>query len=236
MAAEKGFISEQTPGSVEEKALNPGTFPTEAWEFTEPGNADPTLTLKEAWTMEIAGDLNVVGGLDVDGDTTVDGTLTATDGHITNDLTVDGDAEITGTLTVGSEPVRTWHKVDDPTAGTFASKTSGWTADRFTSASGGFELDFSAVVPVGTKAVIVTIRHVSDNASIYTRPAGDDTYSANTPIASSEDFTRLFYAPSSGAAHIGEYILQLNNSRVAEIATASTSSDVYVSYPKMELR
>jgi hypothetical protein len=67
MGEEKGFIADLTPGSVDEKALNPGGFPTEAWEFTKAGDANPTLTLKSAWDLVVAGDQSVSGALAVIG-------------------------------------------------------------------------------------------------------------------------------------------------------------------------
>ena len=65
MANEKGFIAPLTPESVGEEAMQKGMFPTEAFEFTEPGNATPTLTLKEGWKLTVAGDLEVSGASNV---------------------------------------------------------------------------------------------------------------------------------------------------------------------------
>ena len=47
-------IRPSTPGPehVTGEALDKGEFPTEAWEFTEPSAATPTLTLKPGWTLD----------------------------------------------------------------------------------------------------------------------------------------------------------------------------------------
>jgi hypothetical protein len=42
---------EHKPGSVDQKSEAPGKFPFTAFEFTDPGAANPTITLNASWIM-----------------------------------------------------------------------------------------------------------------------------------------------------------------------------------------
>ena len=119
----------------------------------------------------------------------------------------------------------TWHKVADPTVGWLASKTSGWTADNFSS---GLEVDFSSVVPAGTKAVRVFLQFVNAGGRVYARKAGDSNIS-NTPDTSTEYSAQVLYGDNSG--HGAQVVLWLSSGYKVDIAVTSTSQDVYVAYP-----
>ena len=73
-----------------------------------------------------------------------------------------------------------WQKVDNPTTGWLAQKAIGWTADSF---SAGWTVDFSAAVPVGTRAVLAVVYLETAAGNVYTRP-GSDANISNTPNAS----------------------------------------------------
>ena len=120
----------------------------------------------------------------------------------------------------------TWHKVADPTVGWLASKTTGWTADSF---SGGLEVDFSAVVPVGTKAVRVAIRSDTTSGYWYWRKSGDSNIS-NTPNASSE-YSHGIAHPTAGAAKQEQYVIWLSSAYKADFAVTDTGTDLYIAYP-----
>ena len=121
----------------------------------------------------------------------------------------------------------TWHKVSDPTTGWFASMAAGWTADRFTSATGGMEVDFSSVVPAGTRAVRVYLQNDTAAGTVFARKEGDANVT-NTPSASNEHSHRVL----TGAATTGaQVVLWLSATYKAELAVTSTSQDVYVAYP-----
>ena len=143
----------------------------------------------------------------------------------------DGEVNLNDDVNYNSESLCQWYKVPNPTAGYAFQKTSGWTADRFTAASGGMELDFSAIVPAGTKMVRVDIHHTTPQSDLYSRPAGDDTFCSNTPIANTEYFARISNLASGDVDGGVRVDLWLNDSLVAEIAVENTGDDVYVSYP-----
>ena len=121
-----------------------------------------------------------------------------------------------------------WHKVEDPGTGWLASKTATWTADRFTTASGGMAVDFSSVVPGGTKAVLVSIDCATAMGFVYARQWGD-TEISNTPNASSEFSAFAFSAPA--VTYVARVPMFLSTDYKAEIAVTSVSQDIYVSYP-----
>ena len=118
-----------------------------------------------------------------------------------------------------------WHKVENPGTGYLASKTSGWTADRLSTATGGLAVDFSAVVPAGTRAVLVNVLSATTASSVYTRAKGD-TEISNTPHASSE-----FSAAVALATGRYRVPLLLSDAYEAEFAVANTGTDLYISYP-----
>jgi len=122
------------------------------------------------------------------------------------------------------EAMPVWHKIADPAIGWLASKTTGWTADSF---SGGLEVDFSAVVPVGTKAVRVFIRNSTDTGTIYYRKWGDPNIS-NTPEASGEESHGLARV---GAGYYFVAVLWLSSDYKVQIAVTNTAQDIYIAYP-----
>ena len=125
---------------------------------------------------------------------------------------------------VASEPSGgTWHKITDPPTGTFASKTAGWTADNF---SGGlFEVDFSSLVPSGTRAVRASMFMQTTSANAYYRKSGDTNIS-NTPNASSEWSHRI-----SNREGVFIAVLWLSADYKVQFAVADVSQDLYVLHP-----
>ena len=122
------------------------------------------------------------------------------------------------------EAMPVWHKIADPAIGWLASKTTGWTADSF---SGGLEVDFSAVVPVGTKAVRVAV-YCINASSVYSRASGDSNIS-NTPGASLEYSAWIAY---NSAGHLtGRRVIWLSADYKADFAVSDTGADLYISYP-----
>lgn len=117
----------------------------------------------------------------------------------------------------------TWHKVANPATGWFASKDSGWTADSFSS---GLTVNFSSVVPVGTRAVKVSYRVSTTPADIWWR-AGSDTNISNTPGASNEEAHRLpgIIGNNSPTA------IWLSATYTADFAVGDVGLDLYISYP-----
>jgi len=137
-------------------------------------------------------------------------------------LTAKGD----GTIWLGSEisgPGKTgWVKIADPPTGWLAIKTSGWTADQFT--PGGLEVDFSSVVPVGTKAVRVNIVQLTVASYLFYRKSGDTNIS-NTPGASGEESHQIGW----GGRRLME--IWLSSGYKAQFAVTDTGTDIYVAYP-----
>jgi len=121
----------------------------------------------------------------------------------------------------------TWHKITDPDTGWLASKTSGWTADSF---SAGLEVDFSAVVPVGTKAVRIVVKPDAAAGITYWRPA-DDSNISNTPNASSEFAFRVSEIGGSDTDDEKPCVIWLSADYKAQFAVTATGIDLYIAYP-----
>ncbi len=123
-----------------------------------------------------------------------------------------------------------WHPVENPGTGAFASKTAGWTADRLSTGTGGMAVDFSSVVPVGTRAVMVNVAKGGvSGGHIYYR-AHSDTEISNTPAASGEVSHRI--ASIDGVTGVYERVaLSLSADYKIEIAVTDTAQDISVSYP-----
>ena len=122
-----------------------------------------------------------------------------------------------------------WHKFDDPDTGNFASKTSGWTADQFT--PGGFEIDFSSIVPAGVLATRCVVQGFTGDGGVFWRAAGDTNIS-NTPSASAEDSHYVFYVAADGATFlIHQVVLWLSLDYKVQIAIEVTDQDIRVKYP-----
>jgi len=120
----------------------------------------------------------------------------------------------------------TWKKFTDPATGWLATKTTGWTADSF---SGGLEVDFTAVVPAGTKAVLVVIRSLTAAGDTFHRKSGDTNIS-NTPNASGEHSHRaVIYVGSIYAADIID--VWLSTEYKAQFAVTDINQDIYIAYP-----
>jgi hypothetical protein len=230
----EGFQSTEYPGAVGEQAIKTGLFPFDAFEFTDPASATPTLTLKDTWAFEVAGSLGVVGDFDVDGTTTLDATEIAGAVTITGDVGVTGDLDITGSLTfgsVGGETLYQWQKIDDPPQGYFTQKTASWTADRFSAATGGMEVDLSSVRPAGTIRVICYMQTGTATAYVYARAKGDTNIS-NTPVADGELSCCVGRFPT-GAGWPVE--IPIDSDGKAEIAVSDINIDVYLSPPRYVL-
>ncbi len=126
----------------------------------------------------------------------------------------------------------TWHPVLDPATGFFASKTAGWTADRFSAATGGWEVDFStAGIPAGVKAIRVTMASDSTAAghSIWTRKCGDTNIS-NTPSASNEHSHRIWTTPCVPAIY-PQVVVWLSSDYKAEFAVGNVDVNIWLAYP-----
>jgi hypothetical protein len=120
-----------------------------------------------------------------------------------------------------------WNKIANPGTDWLAIKNSGWTEDRFSVATGGFELDFSALVPAGTKAVRCYVQINTVAATLYSRPKGDPNIS-NTPVASLEWATRLIQLDAGRGC---QAVIWLDSNCVAEFAINNVSADLYIAYP-----
>jgi len=119
-----------------------------------------------------------------------------------------------------------WKPVENPGTGWLASKTAGWTADRLSTATGGMAVDFSSVVPAGTRAVKVVVLQATPS-SVWSRAAGD-TEISNTPSASSE--WSAYIMSSSENLKVSD--LALSTDYRAEIAVSNTATDISVAYPR----
>lgn len=122
----------------------------------------------------------------------------------------------------------TWYKYLNPTVSSIGIKTTGWTSDRFTTATGGMEVDFgvAGVKREGMKAVRATIQQAGTKGTVYYRPKGDTNIS-NTPNASNEFSHRIL----TGGDDLAVTTFWLSSDYKAEIAVTSTATDIYVAYP-----
>jgi hypothetical protein len=123
----------------------------------------------------------------------------------------------------------TWHKIEDPGTGWHSSKTSGWTADSFTTSSTGtacLNVDFSNDVPAGTKAVRVFVESLTNANYAYYRPNGDTNISTS-PNGSSEYSHRIL---GDDALDVNT-VMYLSTDYKVQIAVVNTAQDIYVSYP-----
>jgi hypothetical protein len=121
----------------------------------------------------------------------------------------------------------TWHKVSNPATGNISSKTSGWTSDSFT---GGLTVNFSSVVPTGTKAVRITVTmNAAQCTGTYYRK-GSDANISNTPMASGEVSHCLFVAPVAGWM-LCQVVVWLSSTYTADFSVDYDTADLYISYP-----
>jgi len=133
---------------------------------------------------------------------------------------------IASNLSVNGETLLQWQKIEDPPTGWFANKTSGWTADSF---SGGLEVDFSSVVPAGTKAVRIAVYFDGATGILYYRKSGDTNIS-NTPHVNNE-MSHRFMSIISSTYMINVGVVWLSDDYKAQFAVTSTSNNLYVAYP-----
>lgn len=117
-----------------------------------------------------------------------------------------------------------WNKIADPPTGWLATQVAGWTADQFT--PGGMEVDFSALVPAGTKAVRVMVSKFASIGVVYYRKSGDTNIS-NTPHASLEYSHRILM--TADYANLVE--LWLSSDYKVQFAVTSINIDLYIPYP-----
>ncbi len=161
-------------------------------------------------------------------DSETSNTLFQESGGIISTANSSHNISIDGSISDGDGVIRTWHTVADPDTGWIATKTTGWSADSF---SGGLEVDFSAVVPAGTKAVRVVV-HTIEGTNVpqtFWRKSGDTNIS-NTPHASNERSHAIIYTNIAGTYQM-PIVLWLSDDYKVQIAARYTTTDVSVSYP-----
>lgn len=122
----------------------------------------------------------------------------------------------------------TWHRIPNPTTDYFGTKTSGWTADSF---SGGWNVDFSSLVPAGALAIEVLVVQGTGLTQVFYRP-GSDANIANTPVASKEYSHKLM---GSDITQV-QCHLRLSSSYTVDFAVNDTACDMSVSYPAAYLQ
>ena len=121
----------------------------------------------------------------------------------------------------------TWHKITNPGTGYFAEDNSP-DADSF---SGGLRVDFSTLVPVGTKAVRVTVR-LRDTGSapaLYYRKDGDANIS-NTPHASQE-YSHAIIEMTAETTMKSQVVLWLSSAYKVQFASRYNTGDIHIAYP-----
>jgi len=111
--------------------------------------------------------------------------------------------------------------------GWFASKTSGWVADNFPDASGGFEVNFRSLVPEGTNAVEAVIYQLTAKGFVWVREKGESDIS-ETPQADDENSHLLLDAGSSLAVRT----LWIGHDYSIELAVSDSAIDLYVAFVK----
>jgi hypothetical protein len=149
----------------------------------------------------------------------------------TDDLTILTNVNIAGDLYVNGDQIYQWQQITDPPQGVFAQKVAGWTADRFSAATGGMEIDFTSACPAGTIRVICNMLTGTATAYIYARSKGDPNIS-NTPVADNELSCCVGRFPI-GAGWPVE--IPITTDGKAEIAVSDINIDIYLSYPRYVL-
>jgi hypothetical protein len=117
-----------------------------------------------------------------------------------------------------------WHLVSDPGTGWFDTKTS-WTGSNNFS-SHGWTVDFSSVVPKGTKAIKCVVAIGGTVTAWYWRKY-NDTNISNTPDTDNEYSHRV----RINTAREIQFEFWLDNNGKIEITGSGTSGDLYISYP-----
>ena len=126
-----------------------------------------------------------------------------------------------------------WHKIEDPAVQWLASKTSGWTANSFSTGASALTVDFSSVVPSGTKAVLVTCGLYTSSAypTAYWRKNGDTNIST-APSGSSETSHIVGRAEATTNATVYRQVqVDLSTDYKVQFAVSHADMDVYLSYP-----
>jgi hypothetical protein len=126
------------------------------------------------------------------------------------------------------EPGSMWRKITDPPTGWLATKSGAWTADQFD--PGGWEVDFSAIVFAGTRAVECLLYQYTTLGGVYYRKKGDANIS-NTPAASGEKSHYLLTSANS----IVPAVIWLSADYKAEFAVTNTDTDLAISFPVVYL-
>lgn len=124
-----------------------------------------------------------------------------------------------------NEQLCNWIRVTNPPTGWMYTKTSGWTADTWVT------VDISAYVTAGTKSIKIVVNVSTTSSKIYTRPYNDSNISS-TPNASQE-YSQLI---ARFADNYQEAVIDLSSDYKFDIAVENVNSDVYISYPRSELR
>jgi hypothetical protein len=122
-----------------------------------------------------------------------------------------------------ADEIPSWHKVENPGTGWFASKTAGWTADSF---SGGLSVDFRSVVQAGTKAVRVGVYQITAVSNVYYRKSGDTNIS-NTPQADTE----YSHIVNNLLNALTPSVIWLSSDYKAQFAVTDVTTDLYIAYP-----
>lgn len=156
-----------------------------------------------------------------------DGVLTSTGALLTTPILT------TPTFTALDATVGTgliWYPIINPGLSWFANKTSWSGVNSFVTAGYYLELDFSSIVPVGTRAVIVTLNNLGDGGWVYWKAEGDTNIS-NTPHSDEE----LSHGQGWSGSTIGQTVqvaININSStRKARMTVATATQDIYISYP-----
>lgn len=215
---------EDSVGRITTEGIDTGIHPFDAWTFTRPSASTPTLAMKSAWKLSLP-TLVVSSGTFLSTATTrLRVTSTATflsGGSFTGNFQVKSTGSIIGeSPLVGYE----WHKVADPGTGWFASKTSGWTANDFT--TGYLEVDFSAVTPIGTRAVKMAIGLTTAGNYVYWKATGDANIS-DTPNTAPEERSHLTHL----AQGVSQVVLWPSATGLVRLTVVDTNSDLYIAYP-----
>lgn len=119
------------------------------------------------------------------------------------------------------------NKIANPGVGWLATQTT-FTADRFTAATGGMEVNFGPDLPIGVavKAVVAVVRNTTAAGQVFGRAKGDPNIS-NTPVASTEWATLL---AELAATESKQVVIPVDGTGKAEIAVSVATQDITVSH------
>lgn len=117
-----------------------------------------------------------------------------------------------------------WYMITNPSTGWCYSKISGWTANNFT--TGSFVIDFSSVVPTGTKRVKIVLYIGVTSSDVWARAYEDSNFS-NTPGTAPYEFTCLI-GSTIGIPFQTELPVDPTTGKT-QITVANTGTHVYFS-------